>query len=430
MHNIPEPPIDPMDDTAPSLAQPPADWQARVQRNQPVPAWRKAIGWLSLLLAFGLTAGTIVVLLLPPAEPAQPAPQQVAENPTDVPPTDISPTQTQELPTDTPPPTEPIVVAQGELPPTLSAEGIANLLLTPLAPLSDDAPSEVTGLRYDPFTIVTGDRPRSEFISYTAVQGDTINAIAARFSLTPESLAWCNNYRVIFNLRPGDTLRIPPVDGACHRVLATRGQSLSDIAGEYNVDPFRVIDSPFNNFFGITPDFVPPGGQDIFLPGGEGPLITWDPGYEEGSDGSGATTVTFAPGQPGSCGAVDPGGGAAWVNPLPNGVWMRGFSAGHTGIDLAAPTGTPIVAANSGPVLFSGFSNWGYGGTVVVGHGQMSTLYAHMSSRAVECGAFVSAGQVIGYVGSTGNSSGPHLHFEIRFRNTPQDPSGTPGVGW
>jgi murein DD-endopeptidase MepM/ murein hydrolase activator NlpD len=81
-------------------------------------------------------------------------------------------------------------------------------------------------------------------------------------------------------------------------------------------------------------------------------------------------------------------------------------------------------------VLFSGFSTWGYGNTVVLAHGIFSSLYGHMSQINVGCGANVSAGSVIGLVGSTGNSSGPHLHFEIRVNDVPQNPSGTPGLGW
>ncbi|MEL6527108.1 MAG: M23 family metallopeptidase, partial [Chloroflexota bacterium] len=115
----------------------------------------------------------------------------------------------------------------------------------------------------------------------------------------------------------------------------------------------------------------------------------------------------------------------------PNGRWVRGFYAGHSGIDLSAPTGTPIYAANSGNVIFSGFSRWGYGNAVVIEHGGVySTLYGHMSSIAVGCGQFVSVGQVIGLVGNTGNSSGPHLHFEIMVSGEAINPSGTPGIGW
>ncbi|MCE2473539.1 MAG: M23 family metallopeptidase, partial [Anaerolineae bacterium] len=66
----------------------------------------------------------------------------------------------------------------------------------------------------------------------------------------------------------------------------------------------------------------------------------------------------------------------------------------------------------------------------VIGHGAFSTLYGHMSSIAVRCGQSVDAGQVIGYVGSPGNSSGPHLHFELRYLNQPRNPSATAGIGW
>jgi murein DD-endopeptidase MepM/ murein hydrolase activator NlpD len=82
-------------------------------------------------------------------------------------------------------------------------------------------------------------------------------------------------------------------------------------------------------------------------------------------------------------------------------------------------------------VIFSGFSTWGYGQAVVIEHGgTLSTLYGHMSARNVSCGQSVVTGQIIGFVGSTGNSSGPHLHFEIQSNNQAVDPSGTPGIGW
>jgi murein DD-endopeptidase MepM/ murein hydrolase activator NlpD len=106
---------------------------------------------------------------------------------------------------------------------------------------------------------------------------------------------------------------------------------------------------------------------------------------------------------------------------------VRGFFAGHSGVDISASTGTPIYAANSGPVLFSGTSRVGYGLAVVLGHGPFSTLYAHMSQRNVDCGQFVNVGQIVGLVGSTGISSGPHLHFEIQYNGAAQDPTLTIG---
>ncbi len=95
----------------------------------------------------------------------------------------------------------------------------------------------------------------------------------------------------------------------------------------------------------------------------------------------------------------------------------------HTGIDLAAPYGTPIVAAKAGQVEVAGWSSFGYGFHVVLDHGGgVETLYAHMSRIAVRAGAWVEAGEVIGYVGSTGWSTGPHLHFEVRVGGVPRNP--------
>lgn len=96
----------------------------------------------------------------------------------------------------------------------------------------------------------------------------------------------------------------------------------------------------------------------------------------------------------------------------------------HTGIDIAAPSGTPIWAADAGKVIYATWVS-GYGNTVALDHGRgISTLYAHQSSIAVGYGQTVTKGQVIGYVGSTGYSTGPHLHFEVRVNGSPVDPMG------
>ncbi len=94
----------------------------------------------------------------------------------------------------------------------------------------------------------------------------------------------------------------------------------------------------------------------------------------------------------------------------------------HTGVDIGAPSGAKIVAADTGKVLFVGWQG-GYGQTIIIDHGgDMSTLYAHQSRFAVSSGQTVVKGQVIGYVGSTGWSTGPHLHFEVRINGNPTDP--------
>ena len=405
-------------DTQPNLISP--------YVQPPIPTWRRMVGLLSLLGAMGLTLATIFLIVTAPSPTPTPDTQSVAqsvtetvteqptENPTDLPATE-APDENTDAQTN----------VLDELP-TLSAEQINFLLATPIQHVDEQTVMETTGLSYDPFTIVPN-RARSQMSSYTVVRGDTIDAIAERFGIARETIAWCNDYRLALVLRPGDVVNIPPTDGACHTVLASQAKDITAIAQEYNVeDPYVVIDAPANNLPDISPETLLPSGTRLFIPGGEGPIITWDAPVEQDASGN---VIAFAPGQPGSCGAVG-GGGTFWSNPLPSGTFMRGFYAGHSGLDIAASAGTPILAANGGPVLYAGWNSWGYGNTVVIGHGPFSTLYGHMSSLAVACGNTVSAGQVIGYVGSTGNSSGPHLHLEVRYQNQPQDPRLTPGIGW
>jgi murein DD-endopeptidase MepM/ murein hydrolase activator NlpD len=99
--------------------------------------------------------------------------------------------------------------------------------------------------------------------------------------------------------------------------------------------------------------------------------------------------------------------------------YLSGFdynpAANHPAIDIAGSTGHPIFGADSGVVVYSGWNNYGYGLVIVLDHGNgWQTLYAHLSHVSVRCGQSVSQGQGIGSAGSTGNSTGPHLHFETR----------------
>ena len=172
----------------------------------------------------------------------------------------------------------------------------------------------------------------------------------------------------------------------------------------------------------------------LVVPGGVGEAILWQPTVtiqhgagSSAGDLTGATVAYY--GGSGSCGqVVNPGGGAAWVRPMALGTytWVRGYSLIHSGVDLAAVPGAPVLAANGGRVIFAGWNDYGYGYTIVLAHGPFTTLYGHLSEIYVSCRQDVSPGQIIGGVGNTGNSSGPHLHFEIRYgTDSPQDPSYT-----
>ncbi len=378
-----------------------------------LPVWRRLLGWCFLLGAFCLViSAALLIVTAPPITEASesPAMDRATATVPRMPATRIA--------------TEPEQAAESA-PPTLSPAQILDLLAKPPEPI-DESPYGSLPESIDPFTIIPN-RARAQMTSYIAKRGDTIDGIANRYGLKRESIAWCNSHELAQIVRPGDVVTIPPEDGACHTVLRAQGKTIRDIAEQYGLDdPYIIIDAPANNLPGVTPETLLPSNTFLFIPGGEGGFITWNAPVQQDASGF---VVAFDPASPFSCGSRS-GGGSWWTNPLPNGTWVRGFYAGHSGIDIAAPIGTPIYAANAGPILYSGWNNWGYGYTVVIGHGAFSTLYGHMSSIAARCGQSVDAGQVIGYVGSSGNSSGPHLHFEIRYLNQPRNPSATAGIGW
>lgn len=416
-HDFQEPLPDHLADTGPITP---------IRDEEPVSAWRRAVGLISLLLAAALTIAT-AALLLPADAPLIPAPP-TAETTIENPPVEAAPTE-QTAPVEEAPPVieiQPVDLADPDALPTLSPQGAAALLSTPPQP----AMARESGIRvlrnpYDPFTIIP-DRPRSEVIEHIVSEGDTIFGLAEFYGLQPETIAWSNDRSIIGQLRPGRAVNILPVDGVYHQAIG--GDTVASIAARYRVDPYDILDSEYNSLFGISPDAVLPSGTWIVVPGGQREQIAWNPVVErEGGSvsQSGGNFVSFATGEPGSCGRVPNSSGTFWGMPLTNYSWVRGFTSFHTGVDLAAPIGTPVQAANGGVVIFAGWNSWGYGNTVVLSHGPISTLYGHMSSINVRCGQIVSTGQVIGAVGNTGNSSGPHLHFEIRYLDQPQNPTAT-----
>ncbi len=414
--NIHEPPIDPLADTNPSISI------RKVQLDSPstTAPWRRTVGLLSLIGAALLTLATTILLIMP-------SPQK------SIPPTSLAPTVENSIgatviPTNTLVVSTPVPVFVPAGAPTISPDMVQQLLQATPQNLDISNPLIVRRDNLSPFTFIKQDRPRSEVIQYTAATGDTIYTIAERFKIAPETIAWSNKRSIVLVLRPGDIVNIPPADGVYLQIVGTK--TIKEWADQYKVsDPYTIIDSEYNTLPGATPDTVPASGSYIFIPGGKGEDITWSPGVTVDSSGDTARqgfVTSFAPGDPGSCGNVqNPGGGSGWVNPLPNGTYVRGFSSIHSGVDRAAPPGTAVRAANSGAVIFAGWSSWGYGNAIVLVHGPFLTLYGHLSSIAVRCGQLIPAGSVIGGVGSTGNSSGPHLHFEIRYGQTPQDPCAT-----
>ncbi len=320
----------------------------------------------------------------------------------------------------------------------LSADGAEQSPVTAAAALSLPGPAGVdanelstSGMlarSLEPFTTIP-DRPRDQVISYTVKPGDTLVAIANRFGLDRNTLFWSNSNTLGDNvhfLQTGIDLNILPVDGVYH--IADGSASIQNIADKYEVSPEVIIESPYNELEGYTPSDVPPWGMKIVVPGGTREIVDWRPPIIETVDQRTGTVVRgFMPGMGGSCPSIAGGGGTgSWAPPLSYYTITQGYYPGHSGLDLANVIGTPVTAADTGVVIFSGWVpiDWGYGILVVLDHGNgFTSYYAHLNGTTVGCGQTVPRGSVLGYVGSTGKSSGPHLHFEIRWNHTPDNPA-------
>lgn len=251
-------------------------------------------------------------------------------------------------------------------------------------------------------TIADIERPKNSMISvYVVREGDTLGGIAKLFGVSANTILWANDLSRGSSLKVGQTLAILPVTGVKYTVK--KGDTVAAIAKRYGADATEV--STFNDI----DDSTLAVGTQILIPDGEiAAPIAGVSSSKTKAKGILASTLNARAGT-----ATQKG---YYLRPLTGGVKTQGVH-GYNGVDLAAPIGTPILAAAEGDVLIAKETGWnaGYGGYVVIKHGNGSqTLYAHQSKVAVAPGQHVQQGQVIGYVGSTGKSTGPHVHFEIR----------------
>lgn len=307
--------------------------------------------------------------------------------------------------------------------PTAAVDEAAVALLTPVPADSSDSRGVVQRGSV-PFTQQSGEVAERDFINYVVQQGDTLDSIIERYGLTDIcTLVWSNDQRKVSPLRPGNQLIVPPIDGVFAKIRDT--VTIGQLAEETGVESIDIIGSPYNPYLdGSTEQTLLVEGMQVMVPYGDGgSCAVWSASPEVTTaqqPGTGAdVTQTIRTYSLWGCQAQITGGGFPTLNPIGSGGYQfwQGFSSRHSGVDLAAATGTPLKASGLGTVIFAGWNNYGYGRTVVIAHGTTFTLYGHMDSISVSCGQNVSAGQVIGTVGSTGNSTGPHVHFEIRNAN-------------
>lgn len=262
-------------------------------------------------------------------------------------------------------------------------------------------------------------RSRVDVLKYTVVSGDSLFAIADNFGLKPETILWGNFDTLNDNphtLQPGQELNILPVNGTYHQWR--EGESLYRVAEYYGVDPLEIVQYPGNHLDIYDFDLDNPSfeiGQMLIVPGGERELVDYGPPAITRDNPAIASTYG-----PGHCGTIYTGAVGVGVFLWPTAErWLSGYDYTppiHPAIDIAGSIGNQVWASDSGVIVYAGWSNYGYGNLLVVDHGNgWQTLYAHLNNIFVGCGQSVFQGDVIGGLGSTGNSSGPHLHFEMIY---------------
>ncbi|MEQ1678010.1 MAG: M23 family metallopeptidase [Chitinophagaceae bacterium] len=245
---------------------------------------------------------------------------------------------------------------------------------------------------------------------YVVRKGDTIGQIAEMFDVSVNTILLANDLKKGQKLSTGDVLFILPISGREHSVV--KGQTLKSIAKLYKTDAEDIA-----LYNGLAMDSKLSVGDKLMIPGGD--LMV-----DEGGDKP-APNLNTSVAKDQNYYKLNPIQNLIgyFLNPVPTGRKTQGLHGpGHRGIDIGAPTGTPIYASADGKVLAvkTGCKvgqvrcGGGYGNMAIVEHPNGTrTLYAHMSKLATKSGAIVSQAEIIGYVGNTGRSTGPHIHFEV-----------------
>lgn len=277
---------------------------------------------------------------------------------------------------------------------------------TKVDPWDAPSPSSVLGASIDnsSTSTVVSEKMRDRILEYTVSEGDTVSTIAQKFDVSEDTIRWQNDLNRD-NIKVGDTLEILPITGISHKVQ--KGDTVHSIAKKYDTSAQAIVDFPYNTFVNDE-TFELAVGQSVIVPDGVKP---------EAVKRAAPSWRSITP----DAGSVVASGSYAW--PASGRITQR-YSWFHKAIDIANASAPNILAADSGTVIVAGWpDNYGYGNRVVIDHGNGSkTLYAHMQSIFVRTGQTVARGDALGRMGSTGRSTGTHLHFEIIRNGTYLDP--------
>ena len=240
----------------------------------------------------------------------------------------------------------------------------------------------------------------TEITQYTVLEGDTISTIADQFDVSSQTVMWSNNLSDKSVIKPGDTLWILPTSGTAHTVKS--GETITGLAKKYDADVNEILD--YNDMI-EGEDLV--AGSEIIIPGGTKP----HPPAPQPAPTTKLASFSQVFGGTAPPSAAISGTKLQWPSVTHRISQYYGWR--HGGIDIDGEFGDPIYAAESGTVTSAGWYG-GYGLQVVISHGNgMATRYAHLQNMYVSLGQSVSRGQTIGLMGSTGWSTGSHLHYEV-----------------
>ena len=288
---------------------------------------------------------------------------------------------------------------------TMSAPILANAYPGGIpSELNELTPSSavITSLDLSEYGVQTqfSDKPRDQVENYTIKEGDTFVKVAEKYGVSVDTIKWANDLKRD-SLSIGQILKIPPVTGIVHKVR--EGETVQSISKKYKTDSQKIVNFPFNDFTDLE-TFALAVGQTLIVPDGvqpEAPAIARIAPPPIVAGGSGQL--------------LWPTSGMVTQYP----VWY------HMAFDIANPGAPGVMAADAGAVTLAEYLRYGYGQHIIVDHGGgLSTLYAHLSEIYVKPGDRVARGQVIGRMGSTGRSTGMHLHFETRRNGAPVSPAG------